>query len=296
MAPDAGPLGGAGVCRTLESTPVTGRAASRHRVPPGGSRGRSPSPLFMDHPAGDRPLPGDQFRPFASATSRRPGLRPPGRRPGLRPPGRRVGIRSVGRDGAVAVGVACLAAAVLVGIALSPSPGAAAGNATPGLPQPGSVLPQPGATSPSPVTSPDRVHRSAGPGRRTTTMQAQLKPVIQTRPSAVAGQQAARSPAVVVRYLVARRGPAGFQGEIQVTNNTAQPIGNWQIVVTLYDDAVTSFTNADGFFSNGILLLSPASPAQVAPPDGGVLDVFFTADGFQTVPAVCAFDGIDCGY
>jgi len=287
MAPDAGPLGGAGVFRTLESTPVTGRAASRHRVPPGGSQGRPPSPLFMDYPAGDRLLPGDQVRPFAPVTSRRPGLRPPGRR---------VGIRSVGRDGAVAVAVACLAAAVLVGIALSPSPGAAAGNATPGLPQPGSVLPQPDATSPSPVTSPDRVHRSLGPGRRTATMQAQLKPVIQTRPSAVAGQQAARSPAVVVRYLVARRGSAGFQGEIQVTNNTAQPIGNWQIVVTLYDDAVTSFTNADGFFSNGILLLSPASPAQVASPDGGVLDVFFTADGFQTVPAVCAFDGIDCGY
>jgi len=286
MAPDAGPLGGAGVCRTLESTPVTGRAASRHRVPPGGSRGRSPSPLFMDYPAGDRLLPGDQVRRFAPVTSRRPGLRPPGRR---------VGIRSVGRDGAGAVAVACLAAAVLVGIALSPSPGAAVGNATPGLPQPGSVLPQPGATSPSPVTSPDRVHRSAGPGRRTTTMQAQLKPVIQTRPSAVAGQQAARSPAVVVRYLVARRGSAGFQGEIQVTNNTAQPIWSWQIVVTLYDDAVTSFTNADGFFSNGILVLSPASPAQVAPPDGGVLDVFFTAAGFQTVPQACAFDGISCG-
>ena len=217
MAPDAGPLGGAGVCRTLESAPVTGRAASRHGVPPAGSQGRPSSPLFMDYPDGDRPLPGDQVRPFAPVTSRRPGLRPPGRR---------IGIRSVGRDGAVAVAVACLAAAVLVGIALSPSPGAAAGNATPGLPQPGSVLPQPGVTSASPVTSPDRVHRSAGPGRRTTTMQAQLKPVIQTRPSAVAGQQgagqqgagqqgtgqqgtgqqAARSPAVVVRYLVARRG------------------------------------------------------------------------------------------
>ena len=77
---------------------------------------------------------------------------------------------------------------------------------------------------------------------------------------------AGRQPSVVVRYLVASKGAAGFQGEIQVTNNTAQPIWNWQIVVTLYDDAVTSFTNADGFFSNGILVLSPASPAQVAPP------------------------------
>ena len=68
---------------------------------------------------------------------------------------------------------------------------------------------------------------------------------------------------MVVRYLVVSKGPAGFQGEIQITNNTAQPIWNWQIVVTLYDDAVTSFTNADGFFSNGILVR--ARPARLRP-------------------------------
>jgi len=274
--------------RMFERAPVTGRAAGRHRVPPHGSQRRSPSLLLVDYPAGDGPVAGCQVRTFAPAA------------------GRRAGLRSVGRDGALAVALSCLAAAVLVGIAVH-SPGAAAGgNAAPGAPQPGapqpglpqpgppqpgSLLPQPGATSPGPVTSPDRAHRSAGPGRRrTATVQARPQPVIQTRPLA-----APRQPSVVVRYLVASKGPAGFQGEIQVTNNTAQPIWSWQIVVTLYDDAVTSFTNADGFFSNGILVLSPASPAQVAPPDGGVLDVFFTAAGFQTVPQACAFDGISCG-
>jgi len=250
----------------------------------------------MDYPGGGGPLAGSQVRTFAPVTGRRPGLRPPSLRPGL---------RSVGRDGALAVALSCLAAAVLVGIALHSSgaaagghaaPGAPGGNAAPGVPQPGSLLPQPGATSPGPVTSPDRAHRSAGPGRRTATMRARPQPVTQARPSAAARQMAARQPSVVVRYLVASKGPAGFQGEIQITNNTAQPIWNWQIVVTLYDDAVTSFTNADGFFSNGILVLSPASPAQAAPPDGGVLDVFFTAAGFQTNPAACAFDGTDCGY
>jgi hypothetical protein len=50
------------------------------------------------------------------------------------------------------------------------------------------------------------------------------------------------------------------------------------------DAVVTSFTNAAGYVSNGILLLGPASPAQVAPPDGGVLDVFFVAEGTQTGP------------
>ena len=193
-------------------------------------------------------------------------------------------------DGALAVALSCLVAAVLVGIALHSS------SAAPGVPQPGSLLPQPGATSPGPFTSRDPGHRSAGPGRRrAATIRARPQPVIQARPSAAARQMAARQPSVVVRYLVASKGAVGFQGEIQVTNNTAQPIWNWQIVVTLYDDAVTSFTNADGFFSNGILVLSPASPAQVAPPDGGVLDVFFTAAGFQTIPQACAFDGISCG-
>ena len=108
-------------------------------------------------------------------------------------------------------------------------------------------------------------------------------------------QPAARRPAVVVTYLVARQGLEGFQGEIQVTNNTNQPIANWQIVVDLNDDAVTSFTNAVGYFSNGILLLGPVSPARVAPPDGGVLDVFFVAEGTQTTPAACTFNAIPCG-
>ena len=242
----------------------------------------------MDYQAGDGPPAGYQVRTFVPVTSRRPGLRPPGRRPG---------IRSAGRDRALAVGLACLAAAVLVGMALSRSPGAAAGGyATPGLPQPVPQLPQPGATSASPAISAPRPPDQARGrlGRRSAAMQDRPKQVIDVRPSPATQETATRKPAVVVRYLVTSRRPAGFEGEIQVTNNTAQPIGNWQIVVTLYDDAVTSVTNADGFFSNGILLLSPASPAQVAPPDGGVLDVFFTAGGFQTIPAVCAFDGISC--
>jgi hypothetical protein len=278
----------------LECAPVTSRAAGRHRVPPGGGQPR-PSLLLMDHPASDGPLAGYQARTFMPVASHRPGHRSPGRRHGLRP-----AVRSLGRDGALAVAAACLTTAVLVGIAQSPGT-AVGGNAAPGLPQPGSPLPQPSATSPSPVTSPslvtspDRPHRSARPGRRTATTRARSNPVGQTSPSAAARQAAARPPAVVVRYFVASQGQAGFQGEIQVTNNTAQPIGDWQIVIALYDDAVTSFTNAHGLFSNGILVLSPANLAQVAPPDGGVLDVFFTADGFQTTPTVCAFDGISCG-
>ena len=268
----------------LERAHVTSRAAGRHRGSPRGGQRRLPSLLLIDYPAGDGPL---APRPLAA--------RPLARRSSRR----RAGIRVVGRDGVLAVALSCLAGAVLVGIALSHSPGAAVGgNAAPGVPQPGSLLPQPGPASSSPAGAPDRGRRGAGPGHhhRVAAMQAQLKQISQASPSPAARQQAAGQPGVVVRYLVTSQGPAGFQGEIQVINNTAQPIGNWQIVVTLFDDAVTGFTNADGLFSNGILVLSPASPTQVAPPDGGVLDVFFAADGFQTTPEACAFDGVDCGY
>jgi hypothetical protein len=57
---------------------------------------------------------------------------------------------------------------------------------------------------------------------------------------------------------------------------------------------VTSLANASGYVSNHILLLRPASAAQVVPP-GGTLDVFFVASGAETVPAACAFDRTLCG-
>jgi cellulose binding protein with CBM2 domain len=103
-----------------------------------------------------------------------------------------------------------------------------------------------------------------------------------------------RAPALVVRYLVDHQWPGGFQGEVQVINRGARPIAGWQVVVALPADTVTSFTNASGYVSDHIMLLGPASPAQVVPA-GGTLDVVFAAAGPQTVPQACAFDGILCG-
>jgi hypothetical protein len=93
---------------------------------------------------------------------------------------------------------------------------------------------------------------------------------------------------------VDHRWPGGFQGEVQVINRGARPIADWQVVVALPADTVTSFTNAIGFVSDHIMLLGPVSPAQVVPA-GGTLDVVFTAAGPQTVPQACAFDGTLCG-
>ncbi|MBV9380637.1 MAG: cellulose binding domain-containing protein, partial [Streptosporangiaceae bacterium] len=73
-----------------------------------------------------------------------------------------------------------------------------------------------------------------------------------------------------------------------------QPVSDWQIVVALPQDQITSFWNATGYVSNGILLLQPASYDQSLPP-GGTLNVYFTAQGPETTPEACAFDGITCG-
>jgi len=102
-------------------------------------------------------------------------------------------------------------------------------------------------------------------------------------------------PKVVVRYLVDSRRAGGFEGQIHVVNNGTQPIAGWQIVIALPGDTVTSIRNASGFASNQILLLQPAEAGQVVPPGGGTLDVFFAADGTETTPAACAFNGILCG-
>ena len=99
---------------------------------------------------------------------------------------------------------------------------------------------------------------------------------------------------MVVRYLVDSQGFGGFQGQVQVVNDGTQPIAGWQIVVALPDDTVTAVQNAGGFVSNGILLLQPADAAEVVPPGGGTLNVFFIAEGTETTPAACTSNGITC--
>ena len=100
---------------------------------------------------------------------------------------------------------------------------------------------------------------------------------------------------MVVRYLVDSQGFGGFQGQVHVVNAGTQPIAGWQIVVALPDDTVTAVQNAGGFVSHGILLLQPADAAEVVPPGGGTLNVFFVAEGTETIPAACTFNGITCG-
>lgn len=171
----------------------------------------------------------------------------------------------------------------------------------------GQAAPQNPGRSASPA--PSRRPHASGPrphGSRITPAESRAIPAVRATPGAGAGPpaartsagngaaQSAREPRLVVSYLVDRQWPGGFQGQVQVVNHGTQPIAGWQIAVALPADTVTSVWNAAGFVSNHILLIQPADTTEVVPAHGA-LDVFFTAQGAETAPAACAFDGIPCG-
>ena len=139
---------------------------------------------------------------------------------------------------------------------------------------------------------------SVGPGiSSTTAASAGTRASTGTRTSTASRSSSATArpeSKVVVRYLVDSQGFGGFQGQVQVVNDGTQPIAGWQIVIALPGDTVTAVQNAGGFDSNGILLLQPADAAEVVPP-GSTLNVFFVAEGTETIPAACTFNGIACG-
>jgi len=120
-------------------------------------------------------------------------------------------------------------------------------------------------------------------------------PAVMTTPSAAVSSAATSGQAaVVVSYVVDSRGADGFQAEVDVSNNGSSSISGWQIVVALPDDQVTSVQGAKGYVSNHILLLSQASSSPAIAP-GATARVFFTAQGVETAPELCAFNNVTCG-
>jgi hypothetical protein len=185
--------------------------------------------------------------------------------------------------------------AILGGYVLLHSP-ATSGRRHPTSPPASSPLsvPPPSATPTTPATpaTPKPPHHDQ-PHRTLPSHPAPSSPLppsaAQPQPSTTAGPR----PSVAVRYLIASQGPAGFQAEIQVTNNTPRPISGWQVVVALPDDQILSFSNATGYASNGILLLHPAATTLAIPPNG-TQDIFFIAEGTETTPEACAFNNVVC--
>jgi len=216
----------------------------------------------------------------------------------------RSGLRRVSADGRILVAVvlASIVAAVLVGTYAPLRSSWASPGRHPAAPSQAPLTPVPPATSPAPAATPSPKPRPSRPraARRTAPpRQAAMMPAPSAAPSsrpAVRMSQAAatRKPAVIVRFIINSQGVAGFEGQVQVINDTAEPISGWQIVIALPEDQIVSVTNATGFVSNGILILQPAFGAPPVPANGGVLNVFFIAEGFQITPGACAFNQIPC--
>jgi hypothetical protein len=66
------------------------------------------------------------------------------------------------------------------------------------------------------------------------------------------------------------------------------------MAISLPEDTVTSWQNAVGYYSNGILLLSQGWNQGPVGADGGTLHVFFVASGSETTPQDCGFDTLTC--
>jgi len=205
--------------------------------------------------------------------------------------------RAQGRRTVAIIILATLAVIVTTVIAGGSGPGhtSMARSSTPrgasSLPVP-AVAPRPSATSGRPSA-----RASAHPRHKVRSAPRGQVSEPGTAPSTVASpspSMMASEPTIIATYIVAQQGLGEFQGEVQVVNDGTQPVADWQIVLVLPGDVVTSVSNASGSVSNGIVLLQPVSAAEVVPPSGA-LDVSFTALGLRTTPSVCAFNGIGCG-
>jgi hypothetical protein len=280
----------------FSSHPLSWRPPSGH--PPSG------------HPPSRHPLSRHSLSGHPLSSQPRPARGPArGRRMRLRFAMRRFGRRIYGgRPAAVrwalTVAVPPLAAgvavAVLAGYVLMRSSGTGGEHgAIPGItPQVSAPATVPVSPQASAAPRPHAVRWTAMP-TSSARPAGQAPAPAKTVPAAPARTSAASAPpkpAIVVTYRVNTQGSSGFQGEIEVTNNGAEPIGDWEIVVSLPADKVVSVSNASGFVSNGILLLQPGTGEPAIPASGGTLHIFFVALGLQEVPDACAFDGITCRY
>jgi hypothetical protein len=140
----------------------------------------------------------------------------------------------------------------------------------------------PTTPSPSPTTAHPRHPRaSASPA------------MAQPAPSRTTTTEAP-PPTVVVTYRIIQEWYGGFKAEVEVVNNTSEPISDWQMAVALEHDTFTAWWNAAGFMSNGILVLSQPWWQGPIAADGGTLQVFFVVSGFQPIPNDCGFQTYTC--
>jgi hypothetical protein len=106
--------------------------------------------------------------------------------------------------------------------------------------------------------------------------------------------RAARA-ALVVKYRIDDDSGNGFTAEVDVTNDGSAPVTTWELVLALPGDHFTSWWNASGQASNGILLLTQPDWQGPVAGHGGRLRVYLNVTGDRGTPAVCSVNGIRCG-
>jgi cellulose binding protein with CBM2 domain len=147
---------------------------------------------------------------------------------------------------------------------------------------PDSAVPMPSASAPKPAGSPNPGPPSSpGPGPTT--------PVPAPAPAPTAA-----GPNVSVSYSTLQRWPGGFMGGLRLVNNGPAAVSGWQLVITLGGDRVDTVWNADWQpGSGGSVIMTPVSYDPTIAP-GASLSVNFVAQGGQTEPGSCTFDGSAC--
>jgi hypothetical protein len=147
----------------------------------------------------------------------------------------------------------------------------------------------------SPSATPAATPSATKSATRRATPQRTTAPAT-TAPAQPPPSQASTTPAagVTVTYQVVRQWSTGFEGEVSVVNDEPSSISGWTMAIGLPDDTFTSWWNATGYMSNGILVLSQPSWEGPIAADGGTLHVFFIASGEETTPTDCGFNTQDC--
>lgn len=167
------------------------------------------------------------------------------------------------------------------GVAIGPPAGTRRAGGTRSGP-PDSAVPMPSTSTPKPARSPK-------PGPPSSPNPGPSTPVAPPAPAPTAA-----GPNVSVSYSTPQRWPGGFMGELRIVNNGTTAVSGWQLVITLGGDRVDTVWNADWQpGGGGSLIMTPVSYDPTIAP-GASMSVNFVAQGVQTEPGSCTFDGSAC--
>jgi Cellulose binding domain len=149
-----------------------------------------------------------------------------------------------------------------------------------------------------PARRPQAVHPSATASRRSQDLPPASPPATSSHPAPRASQPrpartAPRRPRAAVSYQPEHRWPGGFTGQFTIVNEGRQPIGSWQLAVTLPGDEVRDVQGADWHTSSDTLIMEqPRDGGPLEP--GSSLTISIVAYGNDDTPSSCSLNGYTC--